>query len=107
MELTVQTLAVALAHGMGASTKASLLTRIQEALHTNETMVLVQLQLWETRQATELAAVMVLVQLQLGETLLTQSALAPDGVAKHLAYKTPSLRRGCFICLPNTCAFHK
>jgi hypothetical protein len=112
---------VALAHITGASTKASLLIQIQEAPHTSETMVLVQLQLGETHQATELAAVTVLVQLQLGEThqatelaavtvlvqlqlgetLLTQSVLAPDGVANHLAYKTPSLRRGCFICPPN------
>ena len=92
---------MALAHITGASTKASLLIQIQEAPHTSETMVLVQLQLGETHQATELAAVTVLVQLQLGETLLTQSVLAPDGVANHLAYKTPSLRRGCFICPPN------
>jgi hypothetical protein len=85
MELTVQTLAVALAHGMGASTKASLLTRIQEALHTNETMDSEQLQLGETHQATELAAVMVWVQHQLGETHLTQSVLATASAANQIS----------------------
>ena len=72
---------MALAHGTGASTRASLLIQIQEALHTSETTVLVQLQLGETHQATELAAVTVLVQLQLGETHLTQSVLATASAA--------------------------
>jgi hypothetical protein len=107
MELTVQTLVVALAHGTGASTKASLLTRIQVALRLSATTVLDQHQLGGTHQASELAVVIDLDQHQLGETPLTQSVLAPDGAANHLAYKTPSLRRGCFICLPNTCAFRK
>ena len=72
---------MALAHGTGASTKASLLTQIQEVLLTSETMVTVQHRLGETHQATELVAVMDLVQLQLGETLGTQSVHAPAGTA--------------------------
>lgn len=72
---------MALAHGTGASIKVFLHTQIQEALHISEAMVLVQLQLGETHQATELVAVMDLVQLQLGETLGTQSVHAPAGAA--------------------------
>ena len=92
---------MALAHGTGASTKASLLTQIQEVRLTSETMVTVQHRLGELHQATELAAAMVtvqhllgethqatelvavmdLVQLQLGETLGTQSVHAPAGAA--------------------------
>jgi hypothetical protein len=92
---------VALAHGTGASTKASLLTQIQAALLIIATMVLDQLQHGathqatelveamvldqhqhgETLQATELVEAMVLEQLQHGETLSTQSVHAPDGVA--------------------------
>jgi len=72
---------VELAHGTGASTKASLLTQIQEALHTSETMDSEQHQLGETHQAMELAAVMVWVQHQLGEIHLTQSVLATASAA--------------------------
>ena len=72
---------MALAHGTGASTKASLLTQIQEVLHTSETMVMVQHRLGEIHQATELAAAMVTVQHRLGEILGTQSVHAPAGTA--------------------------
>ena len=70
-----------LAHTTGASTKASLLTQIQEVLHTSETMDSEQHQLGETHQAMEQAAVMVWVQHQLGEIHLTQSVLATASAA--------------------------
>ena len=72
---------MALAHGTGASTKATLLIQIQEALHTSETMDSEQHQLGEIHQAMEQAAVMVWVQHQLGETRLTQSVLATASAA--------------------------
>ena len=72
---------MALAHGTGASTKASLLTQIQEVLLTSETTVTVQHRLGELHQATELAAAMVTVQHRLGEILGTQSVHAPAGAA--------------------------
>jgi hypothetical protein len=103
---------VALAHGTGASTKASLPTQIQAALRTIATMVLDQNQLGVTHQATELVEAMVLDQLQHGvthqatelveamvldqhqhgETLSTQSVHAPDGVANHLIKNTLASR---------------
>ena len=68
---------MALAHGTGASTKASLLTQIQAALLIIATTVWVQHQ----RGELHLLATTVWVQHQSGETLSTQSVHAPDGAA--------------------------
>ena len=72
---------MALAHGTGALTKASLLTQIQEVLHISEIMVMVQHRLGEIHQAMEQAAVMVTAQHRLGEIHLTQSVLATASAA--------------------------